>query len=84
LTPTHVIRVDPQGRNTLPKAARAALGILNKTRNIALVIDHDKVYLQTLPDFDKCLFCGNEPDQEYRGKWICNNCLTNLPNAPSD
>lgn len=79
MSPTHVIRVDPNGRNTLPKEVRKALGVKNKTVNVAVVIEGDMVTLRQLPDLDKCIICGGEPQQEHRGKWFCTKCLTELP-----
>lgn len=72
---THVIKVDAVGRTTLPKEVRKALA----SKNVACTIDGDTVTLKPIPDLDRCIFCGGDPEQEYKGKWICQKCLDNIP-----
>ena len=74
IAPTHVIRVDPSGRTTLPKEAREVL----KTKNAALTIEDGKIVIRPIPDLDRCIICGGEPEHEYHGRWICSRCLAGL------
>lgn len=74
---TGIIRkVDDLGRIVLPVELRRNLGIEEKDP-LEIFVDRDQIILRKFSV--ACVFCGSETNvTEFKGKGICQDCLTNL------
>ena len=76
---TGIIRkVDELGRVVIPIELRTQFHIAERDP-IEIFVDGDAIVLKK---YEKsCLFCGNTKKlSEYKGKLICNKCLSQLKN----
>lgn len=74
---TGVVRkVDELGRIVIPIELRRTMGIEEKDA-LEIYVDNEKIILKKYEP--ACIFCGNAEDvQNYKGKNICQNCLTEI------
>jgi transcriptional pleiotropic regulator of transition state genes len=74
---TGVVRkVDELGRIVIPIELRRTMGIEEKDA-LEIYVDNEKIILKKYEP--ACIFCGNAEDvQNYKGKNICKNCLTEI------
>lgn len=77
---TGVVRkVDELGRIVIPIELRRTMGIEEKDA-LEIYVDNEKIILKKYEP--ACIFCGNAEDvQNYKGKNICRNCLTEIAKA---
>ncbi|MHB0976113.1 MAG: AbrB/MazE/SpoVT family DNA-binding domain-containing protein [Candidatus Aquicultorales bacterium] len=72
-----VRRVDELGRIVIPKEIRRTFGIDIKDP-LEIFVDGENIVLTKY--HSTCVFCGHPQGvQSFRGKFVCNNCLSELP-----
>jgi len=77
MTATGIVRkVDELGRIVLPIELRRTLDI-NIKDSLEIYVDGEKIILKKYDP--ACIFCGNARNvQNYKGKFICNDCMKEL------
>lgn len=78
LKSTGIVRkVDELGRVVIPIELRRTLGIGEKDA-LEIYVDGERIMLKKYEP--ACIFCGNAENVTYfKGKIVCNHCLTELP-----
>ena len=73
----HVRKIDHVGRLVLPAEVLRKLGIAVGDSLEFLVHGGDVVLRKYTPG---CVFCASVSElEQYRGKWVCGECLRSLP-----
>lgn len=68
--------IDDLGRIVIPKEIRKNLGFDIRS-SVELYVEGDSLIVKKAKD--SCVFCGSEENlTEYKGKIICQNCITDL------
>ena len=77
-----VRKVDELGRIVLPAELRNSLGI-EKRHPLEIYVENEYIILKKYqPD---CIFCGDVQDvSQYKGKNICQSCLSELKSTNND
>jgi len=77
---TGIVRnIDNLGRIVIPKELRTTMEIEIKDPIEIYVDEKGNIVLKKFKP--SCVFCGGEEDaDEYKGKYICQNCLVELNN----
>ena len=71
-----VRKVDELGRIVLPIELRRSLDISEKDA-LEIYVEGDKIILRK--DHDACVFCdGSKNLTEFKGRSVCQDCLTKL------
>ncbi|MCL6446496.1 MAG: AbrB/MazE/SpoVT family DNA-binding domain-containing protein [Alicyclobacillus sp.] len=72
-------KVDELGRVVLPIELRKTMGI-GVGDSLEVFVDGHRIVLQK---YERgCMFCGEMAGiSEYRGRWVCRQCLRELRNA---
>ena len=74
-----VRRVDELGRIVLPIELRRTLDIAEKD-SVEIYVDKDTIILKKFSS--ACTFCGEGEDViDFKGKYICPNCLAQIKKA---
>ncbi|QYR21686.1 AbrB/MazE/SpoVT family DNA-binding domain-containing protein [Paenibacillus sp. sptzw28] len=72
-----VRKVDELGRVVIPIELRRTLGIGEKDA-LEIYVDGERIMLKKYEP--ACIFCGNAENVTYfKGKIVCNACLTEMP-----
>jgi transcriptional pleiotropic regulator of transition state genes len=72
-----VRKVDELGRVVIPIELRRTLGIGEKDA-LEIYVDGERIMLKKYEP--ACIFCGNAENVTYfKGKIVCNECLTEMP-----
>ena len=77
---TGIVRnIDNLGRIVIPKELRTTMEIEIKDPIEIYVDEKGNIVLKKFQP--SCVFCGSEEEvDEYKGKYICQNCLVELKN----
>jgi len=72
-----VRKVDELGRVVIPIELRRTLGIGEKDA-LEIYVDGERIMLKKYEP--ACIFCGNAENVSYfKGKIVCNECLSEMP-----
>ncbi|MHA0857596.1 AbrB/MazE/SpoVT family DNA-binding domain-containing protein [Paenibacillus sp. CMAA1364] len=72
-----VRKVDELGRVVIPIELRRTLGIAEKDA-LEIYVDGERIILKKYEP--ACIFCGNAEGVIYfKGKIVCNDCVSNMP-----